>query len=223
MPLKIIRTEDGSQSLYDEELNETYHSTKGARAESEYVFLRMGLDFFCRQSTDDSRRQIRVLEVGFGTGLNAWLTWRWAEQYNIHVHFHTLEPFPISMDLVKQMDLAADEQFVAVHAAQWNQVTELSGQFSLYKSTSKLEEAAFDQSFDCVFFDAFAPSKQPDVWLIENLQKSHDSLKPGGVLVTYCAQGQFKRNLAAVGFDVEVLPGALGKKEMVRGRKIGLI
>jgi len=219
--LKIIRTEDGSQSLYDEELNETYHSTKGARAESEYVFLRMGLDFFCRQSTDDSRRQIRLLEVGFGTGLNAWLTWKWAEQHTQAVHFHTLEPFPVALDIVQQMDLSIDDQFMAVHQAEWNQVTKCSDYFSLFKSTSKLEEAHFMDSFDCVFFDAFAPSKQPDVWMIENLKKSYDALKPGGVLTTYCAQGQFKRNLAAVGFDVEVLPGALGKKEMVRGRKMG--
>jgi tRNA U34 5-methylaminomethyl-2-thiouridine-forming methyltransferase MnmC len=220
MPLKIIRTEDGSQSLYDEELNETYHSTKGARAESEYVFLKMGLDFFCQQSTDDSRQQIRVLEVGFGTGLNAWLTWQWAEQHDIHVHFHTLEPFPISMDLVKQMDMAADRQFLAVHEASWNKQSHFGDYFSLYKSTNKLEEAVFDTTFDCVFFDAFAPSKQPEVWSLENLQKCYAALHAGGILTTYCAQGQFKRNLAAVGFDVEVLPGALGKKEMVRGRWI---
>lgn len=225
--LKIIRTEDGSQSLYDEELNETYHSTKGARAESEYVFLKMGLDFFCQQYTDElppqslrqsgSRQQIRVLEVGFGTGLNAWLTWQWAEKNRISIHFYTLEPFPISLDLVKQMDLAADRQFLAVHEASWNKQTHFGDYFSLYKSTNKLEEAVFDTTFDCVFFDAFAPSKQPEVWSLENLQKCHDALQSGGILTTYCAQGQFKRNLAAVGFEVEVLPGALGKKEMVRG------
>jgi len=219
MPLKIIRTEDGSQSLYDEELNETYHSTKGARAESEYVFLKMGLDFLCQQPTYDSRQQIRVLEVGFGTGLNAWLTWQWAEQHKIPVHFYTLEPYPISLDLVKQMDLAADRQFLSVHEANWNKQTHFGDYFSLYKSTNKLEEAVFNASFDCVFFDAFAPSKQPEVWSLKNLQKCHDALRAGGILTTYCAQGQFKRNLAAVGFDVEVLPGALGKKEMVRGRK----
>jgi len=217
--LKIIRTEDGSQSLYDEELNETYHSTKGARAESEYVFLKMGLDVMSQQLSVHSPQSIRVLEVGFGTGLNAWLTWKWAEQNKIPVHFYTLEPFPISLDLVKQMDLAADRQFLSVHEANWNEQTHFGDHFSLYKSTNKLEEVVFTTPFDCVFFDAFAPSKQPEVWSLENLQKCCDALQPGGILTTYCAQGQFKRNLAVVGFDVEVLPGALGKKEMVRGRK----
>lgn len=217
--IRIITTEDGSQSLYDEALNETYHSTKGARSESEYVFLKMGLDYLCQNRTPNTQ-DLRILEVGFGTGLNAWLSWQWAERNKIHVHFYTLEPFPISMDLVKQMDLATDGQFLAIHDAIWNKPTDFDEFFSLHKSTNKLEEAVFTTPFDCVFFDAFAPSKQPEVWTLENLEKCFDALDAGGILTTYCAQGQFKRNLAAVGFDVEVLPGALGKKEMVRGRKL---
>jgi tRNA U34 5-methylaminomethyl-2-thiouridine-forming methyltransferase MnmC len=217
--LRIIRTEDGSQSLFDEELNETYHSTKGAQTESEYVFLKMGLNEVRRQYLVDSPQTIRVLEVGFGTGLNAWLSWKWAEEHKIPIHFYTLEPFPISAELVSEMDLSSDEYFQAVHKAEWNKTTVLGEYSTLEKSTKKLEEAELPHSFDCVFFDAFAPSKQPEVWSLENLQKCFEALKPGGILTSYCAQGQFKRNMATVGFEVEVLPGALGKKEMVRGRK----
>jgi tRNA U34 5-methylaminomethyl-2-thiouridine-forming methyltransferase MnmC len=217
--LRIIRTEDGSQSLYDEELNETYHSTKGARAESEYVFLKMGLDALVEGMSNNESR-ISILEVGFGTGLNAWLTWKWAIDRNVSIHFHTLEPFPVSMELVKQMDLATDARFINIHEAKWNETTPLDTLFSLEKSMSKLEESELTDSYDCIFFDAFAPSKQPEVWSLENLQKCFEALKPNGLLTTYCAQGQFKRNLTSVGFEVEVLPGALGKKEMVRGRKI---
>ena len=219
MAVRIIRTEDGSQSLYDEKLNETYHSTKGARAESEYVFLKMGLEAMSHQLIVE-RPQTHVLEIGFGTGLNAWLTWKWAVEKQLPIHFHTLEPFPVSMDMVREMELAADEHFLNVHEAKWNETTPLDTFFSLEKSTNKLEEVKLTGAYDCIYFDAFAPSKQPEVWSLENLQKCFKALKPDGILTTYCAQGQFKRNLTAVGFEVEVLPGALGKKEMVRGRKI---
>ena len=212
--LRIIRTEDGSQSLFDEELNETYHSTKGAQSESEYVFLKMGLD-----TIKKGKKNLTILEVGFGTGLNAWLTWKWANENGIPVHFYTLEPFPVSQVLVNQMDLSSDSQFQAVHQADWGGTTKLGDFFTIEKSMWKLEETEIIHEVECIFFDAFAPSKQPEVWSVENLQKCYKALKSKGILTTYCAQGQFKRNLAAVGFEVEVLPGALGKKEMVRGRK----
>ncbi len=222
MPLKIIQTEDGSQSLYDEELKETYHSTKGARGESEYVFIRHGLEALS-QSKVNSRKSIagllHILEVGFGTGLNALLTWDWADRNETPIHFLTLEPFPIKESVWRQMELKEDHRFVKLHEANWNEVQEMSAYFTLEKRAEKLEEFKTTGPVDVIFFDAFAPSKQPEVWSIGNLRRCFNSLISGGILTTYCAQGQFKRNLAEVGFQVEVLPGAMGKKEMVRGRK----
>lgn len=220
MPLKIIQTEDGSQSLYDEELNETYHSTKGARGESEYVFLEMGVrSVTARRLRDCKYQPLNILEVGFGTGLNALLTWDWADRNKTPIHFLTLEPFPITELVWSQMDLKEDQRFVKLHEANWNEAGETSVYFTLEKRMEKLEEFKANGTVDVIFFDAFAPSKQPEVWSIDNLRRCFNSLRSGGILTTYCAQGQFKRNLAEVGFQVEVLPGAMGKKEMVRGRK----
>lgn len=213
---KIILTEDGSQSLYDEELNETYHSTKGARSESEYVFIEQGLDHWLETC---EKQEVTVLEVGMGTGLNAWLAWQWAEKQTLSVRYITLEPYPLDHELVKQLILYDDAPFQLVHAADWDEWQLLSDHFKLIKHQTGIENYAADTRADVIFFDAFAPSRQPDIWSMKNLKKCHELLHAGGILTTYCAQGQFKRDLSAVGFSVEILPGALGKKEMVRGRK----
>ena len=218
MPLKIFTTEDGSQSLFDEELNETYHSTKGARSESEYVFLKMGLDCLGHEPRGESWK-LSILEVGFGTGLNACLSWEWAEQNRTPIEMVTLEPFPIGLEIRKQMDLAKDIRFNLIHESEWNKPVKFSDHFNLEKRSLGLENVTDLNQYDVIYFDAFAPSKQPDVWSLDNLRKCFASLKNGGILTTYCAQGQFKRNLKEVGFEVEVLPGALGKKEMVRAKK----
>lgn len=215
MALKIITTEDGSQSLYDEELNETYHSTKGARGESEYVFLKQGLE---QLSIDNE--QLVVLEVGFGTGLNAWLTWDWSQRNAKSVSMVSLEPFPIAEEVRKQMQLSADIRFNLMHGSEWDKPVKFTDTFTLEKRLSGIESLMELDKYHVIFFDAFAPSKQPDIWSSDNLRICYASLKKGGILVTYCAQGQFKRNLVEVGFEVEVLPGAMGKKEMVRARKI---
>lgn len=215
MSLKIITTEDGSQSLFDEELNETYHSTKGARGESAYVFIEQGLN-----QLEDGNQSVAILEVGFGTGLNAWLTMKWAEQKALTVHFHTLEPFPIPENIWRNMDLSENPEFAGLHEAEWGKPTAFGDYFHLEKQQTRIEELDAEDHYDVIFFDAFAPSKQPEVWSIENIRRCFSALKPRGILTTYCAQGQFKRDLVEVGFDMEVLPGALGKKEMIRGLKI---
>jgi tRNA U34 5-methylaminomethyl-2-thiouridine-forming methyltransferase MnmC len=218
MSLKIITTEDGSQSLYDDQLNETYHSTKGARGESVYVFLKQGLDFYSERF---GRHDLRVLEIGFGTGLNAWLTKNRADDRKLHISYRTLEPFPVQKDIWSNLELGQDEVFYALHNAKWNSEISFGDYFHFLKMQQPLQKFESEEKFHVIFFDAFAPSKQPDIWEIENLRKCYDLLEPGGILTTYCAQGQFKRNLAAVGFEVQVLPGAMGKKEMVRGSKEG--
>jgi len=216
--LKIITTEDGSQSLFDEELNETYHSTKGAQSESEYVFLQKGLDAWLG-SNASCTNPISVLEVGFGTGLNGWLTWKWTQQKSRSVDMVTLEPFPVGSSVRNEMDLAKDIFFNLLHGCPWEEQVRLSDYFKIEKRQARLENLKELNKYDVIFFDAFAPSKQPDMWSADNLRICFAALKNGGILTTYCAQGQFKRDLAEVGFEVEVLPGALGKKEMVRAKK----
>lgn len=220
MAIKIITTEDGSHSLFDEELNETYHSTRGAQGESLHVFIKEGLEHWRSRNESD---EIRILEVGLGTGLNAFLTALFAEETGQKIHFSSLEPFPIGNDIYEQLNFHQTEKerdlLLEIHYCEWSQGISLTPNFGFFKTQTKLEEFESDESFDVIYFDAFAPSKQPEVWSMENLEKCHSLLEKGGVLTTYCAQGQFKRNLAEAGFYVETLKGAMGKKEMVRGVK----
>lgn len=223
--IKVIETRDGSSSLLIPEMNETYHSTHGAITESEYVFLKMGLDHIREIQPDN--KEINILEIGFGTGLNAWLT-AWAvENIDVKINFTSIEKFPLEQALVDQLNYKdqkqserAKEIFNDVHCASWEQPVEISDQFNLTKvKTDLFEFSPQTESFDLIYFDAFAPSKQPEMWSQEVLKKMFDILKTDGVFVTYCAQGQFKRDLKAVGFDTEELDGPPGKKEMTRGTK----
>lgn len=220
MSIKIITTEDGSNSLYDEELNETYHSTRGARGESMHVFIKEGLEHWLSKNKTD---EIRILEIGLGTGLNAFLTAQFADTNGQKIHFTSLEPFPIESDIYEKLNYSksrADQQLLMdIHDTTWEKTVGINTHFELLKIPTKLEDFESDASFHLIYFDAFAPSKQPEVWSLENLKKCYSLLEEGGILTTYCAQGQFKRNLAEAGFQVETLQGAMGKKEMVRGVK----
>ncbi|SNS43497.1 tRNA U34 5-methylaminomethyl-2-thiouridine-forming methyltransferase MnmC [Ekhidna lutea] len=218
--IKIITTEDGSHSLFDEELNETYHSTRGARGESMHVFIREGLEHWL---SGNQAEEIKILEIGLGTGLNAFLTTQFANQHNQKIHFTSLEPFPIEKEIYQNLNFFQSEEerglLLKIHESDWEKESRISSNFILQKTTSKLEDFITSNSFHIIYFDAFAPSKQPEVWSLENLKKCYSLLEKGGVLTTYCAQGQFKRNLVEAGFKVETLHGAMGKKEMVRGIK----
>lgn len=220
MPIKIITTEDGSHSLFDEDLNETYHSTRGARGESMHVFIKEGLEHWRSQNEAE---EIRILEVGLGTGLNAFLTTQFASTNKQNIHFTTLEPYPIEKDIYENLNYHKSYQehqsLMNIHETTWEKSVGINTHFELLKTTSRLEDFESANSFHVIYFDAFAPSKQPEVWSLENLKKCYNLLEKGGVLTTYCAQGQFKRNLAEAGFQVETLQGAMGKKEMVRGVK----
>lgn len=221
MPNRIITTEDGSHSLFNEELNETYHSTRGAIGESIHVFIKEGLEYFLDKS---EKKVIRILEVGFGTGLNAFLTEQFAKRNKVEINFTTLEPFPIDEEIYKKLNYSRpnidSEIFLAIHQSPWEEEMRISSQFQLHKTKSQLEYFHTNQLFNIIYFDAFAPSKQPEMWSLENLKKCYDLLSSGGILTTYCAQGQFKRNLETAGFKVETLQGAMGKKEMVRAKKL---
>jgi tRNA U34 5-methylaminomethyl-2-thiouridine-forming methyltransferase MnmC len=224
--VKIITTEDGSHSLYHEGLKETYHSFHGAYRESLHVFLLYGLDSWL--ANNPNRYPLRVFEVGFGTGLNAWLTLVWAEQYQIPVLYHTIEPFPLSEEVYSQLNFIHQNDaiwhyhkyFEALHKAPWNEGGPLSEYFNFKKDQVSLEEAQLYPS-DVVFFDAFAPSKQPELWEKTMLEKVTKSMRPGGLFTTYSAKGQLKRDLRDLGLEVESPPGPPGKKEMTRAWKPG--
>ena len=218
----IIISRDGSHTLFHPELNETYHSTHGAIQESTYVYIDQGLTLF------SGNKEVHIIEVGLGTGLNALLTWNYAEKYKVKIYYHTLEPFPLANELIAELnypDLMEEsvsaERFKNIHEADWGKNVVLSEYFVMCKNNVKLEEENLSPAtYDLCYFDAFAPSKQAEIWSLENITRIFTSLKQNGILVTYCAQGEFKRTLKTVGFEVEILPGPPFKKEMTRGRKI---
>jgi tRNA U34 5-methylaminomethyl-2-thiouridine-forming methyltransferase MnmC len=220
--LQIITTEDGSHSLLNTVLNETYHSIHGAVQESLHVFIKNGLDFACERS---SASPIRIFEVGFGTGLNALLAAQYAEKNNRSIHYTTLEAFPLSEEIWSKLNysdsLHAKDLFRAIHLADWLKEEVLSNSFTLMKMNSTLQQVTLSpNTFDLIFFDAFAPNKQPEIWNIDVLQKIASVMTYSAVFVTYSAKGQLKRDLKSLKMDVNVLEGPPGKKEMVRALKI---
>jgi tRNA U34 5-methylaminomethyl-2-thiouridine-forming methyltransferase MnmC len=216
--IKIINTSDGSQSLFIKSLNETYHSTHGALNESRHVFIDNGLNDWFSQS---NKKQIRILEVGFGTGLNALLTWVYAKSYSdIQIDYLTLEPFPLKPEVYHELTYHSlipeieQSELLSLHQSDFGHKNDY-GNFCFRKECITLQSFREDQ-LDLIYFDAFAPNKQMEMWNLEVFERLFDQLNTGGVLVTYCAQGQFKRNLKKAGFIVQTLPGPPGKKEMVR-------
>lgn len=220
MPLQIITTADGSHSLLNTELNETYHSVHGAMRESIHVFIKNGLDYYMEQHNP---KEIDILEIGFGTGLNALLTLQYAFQNNIHVRYTTLETSPLHENIWSQLNFPEGEastvHFRLLHEAPWGTSTSLFPQFTLLKLNERLQEVTFPDVYDVVYFDAFAPNKQPEMWVLPVLQKVINSMKPSASLVTYCAKGQLKRDLKTLGLSVETLAGPPGKMQMVRALK----
>ena len=219
--LKIITTRDGSHSLLNEQLDETYHSRHGALQESQHVFIKHGLDFL----KNKKEQPIQIFEVGFGTGLNALLTLEETLTHKLNVHYTTLEAFPIEPGIWSQLNYADSMEsknwFEKLHTVKWNEWIALSPVFQFRKLHSTLQQVKLERNqFDLVYFDAFAPNKQPELWELPMLQKVADSMKPGGVFVTYCAKGQLKRDLQNINLEIETLPGPPGKREMVRAIKL---
>lgn len=214
--IKIITTNDGSHSLLNEELQETYHSRHGAIQESVYVFINQGLEQV------QNLPSIRVLEIGFGTGLNAFLTAHWASKQKKAIEYFTLERYPVDEQFWMELNYSRNDEerllFEKLHRALWQQWIPINDFFSIHKTETSLQEIDLKhQQADIVFFDAFAPNKQPEMWELPMLEKVVATLKSGGVFVTYCAKGQLKRDLKSLGLEVQSLPGPPGKREMIRG------
>lgn len=222
--LDIISTEDGSHSLINHQLDETYHSRHGAVQESVHVFIQHGLNYFLENHPTDT---IRILEVGFGTGLNALLTLHKSQSKNQSIEYTSLEAFPVAEHLVMQLNYPelialADGRglFQKLHASPWNAIEKITSYFHLKKIEGRIQELGLPKNyFDIIFFDAFAPNKQPDMWELSVLSKVFDAMKSNAVFVTYCAKGQLKRDLKSLGLLVESLLGPPGKREMIRARK----
>lgn len=182
-----------------------------------HVFIKEGLEHLLSNSKLD---EVRILEVGLGTGLNAFLTANFAMGQTQKIRFTSLEPFPIKKEIYEHLNYADSDRerelMLQIHEVDWESDQQITSHFTLHKTVRKLENFESEETFDIIYFDAFAPSKQAEVWSLENLKNCYSSLNSGGVLTTYCAQGQFKRNLVEAGFEVETLQGAMGKKEMVR-------
>lgn len=216
--IKIIATNDGSFSIYNEALDETYHSRHGAVRESQHVFISQGLMYFGHLKKAES---IHILEVGFGTGLNALLTLNESFQENRLINYSALETNPLEKEIWSQLYYPDPHLFFdKIHSATWSEWITLSENFKLRKIYNSIHEEVLGSSeFDLIYFDAFAPGKQPDMWTINVFEKIVNAMKSGAVFVTYCAKGQLKRDLKSVGLLVESLPGPPGKREMVRAIK----
>lgn len=218
--LEILSTPDGSYTLLNKELGETYHSKYGAITESKHVFIEAGLSQLATQES------VQLLEVGFGTGLNAWLTAKYAIEKNICVNYVGLEPFPLASEYCKMPELGssiADDKTLWdwIHSFLWDLDQQLNSHFSLFKITQGIAQFTSENNFfDLVYFDAFAPNYQPEMWELSIFQKLFSMLKKGGILVTYCSKGQVRRTLQETGFMVEKLPGPPHKREMLRARKM---
>lgn len=209
---EITTTEDGSPTLRHPLTGDTYHSLRGAVGEALHVFIREGFSFVALPRT-------RILEIGFGSGLNALLTAKAAAEQRRSVDYTAIERYPIETDVAARLDYAAEPLFMPMHEAPWGESVPIAPHFRLRKIEASLPGYRFDGTFDLIYFDAFAPDTQPEMWSREIFAHLYDRLSPGGILVTYSAKGSVKENLRAAGFEVRRLPGALGKRHMVRAVK----
>jgi tRNA U34 5-methylaminomethyl-2-thiouridine-forming methyltransferase MnmC len=214
MPSPIIEfTEDGSATLRSPVHGDTYHSLRGAVGESRHVFIENGF-------SQAGGTPVKILEMGFGTGLNAWLTLLEAERAGREVEYTALELYPVPPEVAAQLGYSGDERFMALHTSAWGEWSEPSDGFRLRKMHGAAAEIFAEpnllSNFDLIYWDAFAPDTQPDLWTAELFARVFEATAPGGILVTYSSKGDVRRALKTAGFTVERLPGALGKRHMVR-------
>jgi len=217
--VEIVTTRDGSDTVCVPSLNEHYHSVFGAINESRHIFIAAGLNYVRK-----SLSVINILEVGFGTGLNALLTCLETGSDQLVVNYTGIEYYPLSEDILSRLNYIEkiDNPDVAtifhqLHTSPWGQQTRINPYFSLMKIHGSVLDFPFQNAqFDLVYFDAFGPDVQPEMWAIDVFKNMASALKPGGVLVTYSTKGLVKRNLKEAGFVIEKLPGPAGKREILR-------
>ncbi len=221
MKRTLLKTGDGSYTLHISEWDEQYHSKHGAIAEALHVFIKEGLYYWL---SENSKTEISILEIGFGTGLNAFLTFLESEKNKLKVNYTGVEAYPLILEEIKTLNYtsllkASEEIFLQLHTSPWEEKTIISENFNLTKQQKFFSEITAENTFDLIYFDAFGIRVQPELWTEEIFQKMHNALIPNGALVTYAANGNARRAMQAVGFKVERLAGPPGKKEMLRGTK----
>ena len=219
MERTVILTADGSSTIHLSEWDENYHSKHGAIQEAKHVFIDSGLTLF-------SNQEIQLLEIGFGTGLNCFITYLEAEKRNLTIHYTGVEAYPVSSEELKHLnyvtELKAQEQqaiFDVMHETNWGLENNITSNFYLTKHKQFFNEITDQNTYDLIYFDAFGARVQPELWTEEIFQIMYNSLKENGVLVTYSAKGSVRRALQTIGFLVEKLPGPPGKREMLRATK----
>lgn len=218
--ISLIETQDGSHSIMSERFGVAYHSKYGAIQESQHVFLKSGLGLVLPK-----KDQVRIFEMGFGSGLNAYLSLLAAEKAQKTIYYEAVEAFPIDISEARKLNYAEQlgkdsKQLEALHETPWGEEVQISPNFHLLKWNQPLEEATLRGGYDVVYYDAFGPRTQPELWERPPLQQLYDAMNIGAVFVTYCAKGAFKRTLKEIGFEVEGLPGPPGKREMTRAFKV---
>lgn len=219
MKRRIIETADGSKTIQIEDWNEQYHSKHGAIQEAYHVFIEHGLRHI-------GLSDISILEIGFGTGLNALITLLEAEKSGLQINYVGVEAYPVSMEEVLALEYceqlgasSLEEQFNKMHQSPWEEWVAVTDDFTLLKQKKDFRDIDELNLFNLVYFDAFGARVQPELWTVEVFNKMFKALLPGGVLVTYSAKGSVRRALQEVGFQVERLPGPPGKREMLRATK----
>ena len=219
MQQEIITTEDGSKTIYLPHLDETYHSSHGAIQEAMHVFIAHGLAAIEKET-------IHIFEMGFGTGLNALLAYRFAKENGKKIVYHGIEAFPVSLEIAKEMNYLSmlDDQYAEIftwmHEQPWNNESIFDENFTFLKIEGKIEEYEVPKDiYNVIFYDAFGPRAQADTWSPEILETMYEGTKAGDILATYCAKGQVKRDLKSLGYEIEPLPGPPGKREMTRAWK----
>ncbi|WP_282072797.1 tRNA (5-methylaminomethyl-2-thiouridine)(34)-methyltransferase MnmD [Polaribacter atrinae] len=216
MKREILITSDGSSTIHLPDWDEQYHSKNGSINETYHVFIKSGL----REVTEDD---VAILEIGFGTGLNCFITYLEAKK---NIHYVGVEAYPVTAEEVEKMNFIAvleaekeSETFKKMHAVSWEEKHLISDTFSLTKRKQFFEDIEDKDTFNLIYFDAFGARVQPQLWTVEIFRKMFEALKENGILVTYSAKGSVRRAMQEVGFVVERLPGPPGKREMLRATK----
>ena len=220
MKREIIITKDGSTPIYLPQLQEGYHSTNGAIQEALHVFINNGLRLF------EAQNEVCILEIGFGTGLNAFITFLESNTNQQKINYVGVEAYPIAIHEALQMNYTSQLRvenfnpvFEIIHTANWNEKIQISDAFTLTKREQLFQDIRDKNAYDLIYFDAFGFNVQPELWNEPIFKIMFDALKPNGVLVTYACRTSIKRAMLSVGFSVEKLPGAPGKREMLRAVK----
>ena len=219
MKREIIITADGSTTIHLPKWDEQYHSKHGAIQEAKHVFIKNGLSLF-------SNSKVSILEIGFGTGLNSFITFLEAKNFNLTIDYVGVEAYPVSPDEIKKLNYVSELEatefnlvFNKMHQQEWEIKNEISPFFSLTKRNQFFNEINDQNKFNLIYFDAFGAQVQPELWTVAIFKLMYSALKKGGVLVTYSAKGSVRRAMQEVGFTVERLPGPPGKREMLRATK----